>query len=379
VSTEPVDILLAGGGTGGHTTAAAVIAAVAGENGYSTAWAARPDSYEAGVAQENGIRFLPVPAYRLQAANAWREARSIWSARRLLRQIQPRLVVATGSWVCVPLAAAAKLTGTPLVVHEQTLIPGSATTFLSRFAVETWLTYEASASHFPPGHTLIQTGFPLRPALRQPVNRAQGLAAFGLADAPTLFVAGGGLGAQSINGYIARHLAQLLGVWQIVHQAGTSPNLATTAEVLRAHRDQLPAALAARYAVDGYFDAVRVNAALRCSDLTLGRAGAGFINEVGQLGVQAVLVPYPHAVNDEQQALAQALVPTGRVEVWDDASLREDDPRRLARLLRWTPLPPTGQPSPIRSTEESARLIGDRLRQLLGQPRTVRWSSSPRR
>ena len=365
MTNTPTDVLLAGGGTGGHTVAATVIAAVATDAGHRVAWAARPDSYEQGVAAENGIPFWPTPAHRLEPKNALAVARSVTLARALIRRLRPRVVVATGSWVCLPVALAAKLTGVPLIVHEQTLIPGAATTFLSRLAVETWLTYEASAAHFPHLRSLIQTGFPLRPVLRQPVARADGLASFGLADVPTLFVAGGGSGAESLNAYVARHLPQLLGAWQIVHQAGTSPNLTTTVESLRAGRDALPQDLAARYVVDGYFDGPRVNTALRCATLTLARAGAGFVNEVGQLGTQAILVPYPYSVKGEQQALAQALTPTGHVVVWDDQTLRDDDPARLAQLLSWTPLTPTGVPSPVLSTAESVRLIAERLQRLL--------------
>ena len=359
-------ILLAGGGTGGHTVAATVISSVAVEAGFRVAWAGRPQSYEQGVADENGIRFWPTPAYRLAPKNSVAVARSIAAARALIRRLRPRLVIATGSWVCLPVAAAAKLAGVGLVVHEQTLIPGAATTFLSRFAIETWLTYEASVPHFPTKRPLIQTGFPLRSVLRQPVDRVTGLAGFGLADAPTLFVAGGGSGAESLNAYVARHLDELLGPWQIVHQAGTSPNLTTTVDVLKARRDALPGGLAARYVVDGYFDGGRVNAALRSATLTLARAGAGFINEVGQLGTQAVLVPYPYSVKGEQEALARSLLPTGRVTVWDDRDLRDDDPEKLSRLLDWTPLRPTGQPPPVLSTDESVRLIAGRLRALVG-------------
>jgi UDP-N-acetylglucosamine--N-acetylmuramyl-(pentapeptide) pyrophosphoryl-undecaprenol N-acetylglucosamine transferase len=358
-----MDILLAGGGTGGHTTAAAVIAAVAADHGWSVAWAARADSYEARVAAENAIEFYPLPAYRLAARNAPRVARSVLAARRLLRRLRPRLVIATGSWVCVPVAFGAKLAGVPLVVHEQTLIPGSATTFLSRFATETWLTYEASARHFKP--PLVHTGFPLRPVLRENVTPAEGLKGFGLADAPTLFVAGGGSGAESLNAYVARHLEALLGPWQVLHQAGTSPNLTTTVEALEAVKATLTPELQARYHVAGYFDGEAVNAALRSATLTLARAGAGFVNEVGQLGSPAVLVPYPHSINGEQEALARMLLPTGRVAVWDDRELREDDPARLDQLLHWTPLTPTGKPSPVLSTEASIARLVERLTALL--------------
>jgi UDP-N-acetylglucosamine--N-acetylmuramyl-(pentapeptide) pyrophosphoryl-undecaprenol N-acetylglucosamine transferase len=359
------DLLLTGGGTGGHTVAATVIAAVAAEAGYSVAWAGRAQSFEATVAKENGITFIPVPAYRLSAKNAARVATAIWTGRAIVKALKPRLVVATGSWVCLPVAAGAKLAGVKLAVHEQTLVPGAATRQLSRVADETWVTYAESAPRFPARQRPIQVGFPLRPVMRQAVPRAEGLAAFGLQDEPTLFVAGGGSGAETLNAYLSRHLDELLVSWQIIHQAGTAPGLTTTLEVLKQRRAELPPELAARYYVDGYFDGVRVNAALRSADLTLARAGAGFVNEVGQLQAQTVFVPYPYSVAGEQDALAKLLLPTGRVEVWDDKELREDDPARLARLLNWQDLIPTGEPGPILSSAEAAARITERLKVLL--------------
>jgi UDP-N-acetylglucosamine--N-acetylmuramyl-(pentapeptide) pyrophosphoryl-undecaprenol N-acetylglucosamine transferase len=362
---ESVDLLLAGGGTGGHTVAATVIADLARDLGHQVAWAARPDSYESKVAAENQIRFLPQPAYRLRPRNVPQLAAAVLQARRLVRRLRPRLVVTTGSWVCLPVALAARWAQVPLVVHEQTLAPGSATTWLSRWAAETWLTYADSAAGFPASARLVQTGFPLRPALRQVLSRAQALARFDLADQPTLFVAGGGSGAESLNAYLDRHLPELLPVWQIIHQTGAAAGLTTTAERLRARRADLPEALRQRYYLDQYFEAERVNAALRGSSLVLGRAGAGFVNEVAQLGRQAVLVPYPHSAKGEQEALAQALAATGRVVVWDDADLRHDDPAKLARLLDWTELEPTGAASPVLTTAQSVERLTERLAHFL--------------
>ncbi|MDR0989834.1 MAG: UDP-N-acetylglucosamine--N-acetylmuramyl-(pentapeptide) pyrophosphoryl-undecaprenol N-acetylglucosamine transferase [Propionibacteriaceae bacterium] len=363
---QPLDLLLAGGGTGGHTVAATVIADVAAGLGYNVAWAARPDSYESKVAAENGIPYWPVPAHRVHPKHAPQLIQSILTARRLIQRLSPRLVIATGSWVCLPVAFGAKLAGVPLIVHEQTLIPGSATTFLSRFAAETWVTYEPSTSFFPASAQLVHTGFPLRPVLRQPVSRADGLASFGLAEQPTLFVAGGGSGAESLNSYIERHLDDLLGVWQIIHQAGSSPKLTTPAEVLQRRRADLPAALRDRYHVAGYFTGEQVNAALRSADLVLARAGAGFVNEVAQLQTPTVFVPYPYSVKGEQDALAELLVPTGRALVWPDHELRSDAPERLVQLLDWHALKPTDQPSPILTTDQSVALIRQRLQSFLG-------------
>jgi UDP-N-acetylglucosamine:LPS N-acetylglucosamine transferase len=51
--------VLAGGGTGGHTVAARVIADIARNNSFGVVWIGRPDSFESRAAAEGGHRFLP--------------------------------------------------------------------------------------------------------------------------------------------------------------------------------------------------------------------------------------------------------------------------------------------------------------------------------
>jgi UDP-N-acetylglucosamine--N-acetylmuramyl-(pentapeptide) pyrophosphoryl-undecaprenol N-acetylglucosamine transferase len=225
--------------------------------------------------------------------------------------------------VAAPVAIAAATLRIPVICHEQTMVPGRATRLLSLLAQETWLTWPGAAQHLRRRSRTVVTGLPLRAELREEVSVVDAAAQFELSAAlPILFVAGGGLGAESLNRFVRKNLAALLDRWQIIHQASSGAGLTTTAVVLEAAREALPEHLRARYVVSEHLPAAQVNAALRCAGLALGRSGAGFVNEAVQLGVPAVFVPYPHARNDEQTALAAAAAQAepGTV-VWRDSDV----------------------------------------------------------
>ncbi|BBY53925.1 UDP-N-acetylglucosamine--N-acetylmuramyl-(pentapeptide) pyrophosphoryl-undecaprenol N-acetylglucosamine transferase [Mycobacterium koreense] len=327
-------IVLAGGGTGGHTVAARVIGDVARSEGFDTVWVGRPTSFEERVAAESGHRFIAAEMARPTASMSY--LRVLRRVRSVLRDIRPDLVVATGGWVGAPVALAAVSLRIPLVCHEQTLIPGRATSLLSLFARSTWLTFPGAAAHLRWPRSTVVTGFPLRGELREQCSAEKASALLGISrTAPMLFVAGGGGGAESLNRFVADNLPTLLADWQIVHQAGGGSGLTTTAEALERLRDELPGRLRDRYVVAAYLNAGQVNAALRRADLVLGRSGAGFVNEVLELRAPAVFVPYPHARNDEQTALAREAMNTGAgVAIWPDHDVATQPDRLIAELRK---------------------------------------------
>jgi UDP-N-acetylglucosamine--N-acetylmuramyl-(pentapeptide) pyrophosphoryl-undecaprenol N-acetylglucosamine transferase len=67
------------------------------------------------------------------------------------------------------------------------------------------------------------------------------------------------------------------------------------------------------------------------ADLVICRSGALTVSELAAVGVGAVLVPYPHAVDDHQTANARYLVAGGAARLLPQAEL---DAPRLAGLLQ---------------------------------------------
>ena len=303
-------IVIAGGGTGGHTSPGLAVAALLRERGIACAWICSQTGLEARRAPEAGIRYHPIPTGKLRRAWAWQNVPDVLvntpagvvAAWRLLRQLRPRAVFATGGFVALPVAIAARLAGVPLIVHEQTSVPGLANRIAARLATRVVVTFADSARLFG-GADVALTGNPLRPELRRG-DRQDAIARFQLDPTlPLVYVTGGAQGAHAINRAVGEILDPLLAQAQVIHQCGD--NAATGDHAwLSARRSALPPALAARYTLIPWVgnELAGIYAA---AALVVGRAGAGTVNECCQLGVAALYIPLPGTRGDEQSANAR--------------------------------------------------------------------------
>jgi UDP-N-acetylglucosamine--N-acetylmuramyl-(pentapeptide) pyrophosphoryl-undecaprenol N-acetylglucosamine transferase len=303
-------IVIAGGGTGGHTSPGLAVAAALRARGIACAWIGSRRGLEARRAPEAGIAYHAIPTGKLRRALAWQNVpdvlvkapAGVLLAWRLLRRLQARAVFATGGFVALPVALAGALARVPVVVHEQTAVPGLANRVAARVARRVAVTFPESARFFGADLTLV-TGNPLRPELRAG-SRARAQERFGLDPAlPLVYVTGGAQGAHAINRAVGEVLEPLLAQAHVVHQSGDNAATADRAW-LQARRGALPPALAARYTIQPWVgdELADVYAA---STLVVARAGAGTVNECCQLGVPALYVPLPRAAGDEQTANAK--------------------------------------------------------------------------
>ena len=319
-------VVIAGGGTGGHTSPGLAVAVALRERGVRHAWIGSHDGVEARQAAEEGIDYHPISTGKLRRYWAWRNVTDlalnvpagIVQAHALLRRLRPRVVLATGGFVALPVALAATVQGVPVVVHEQTAVPGLANRIAARLAGRIAVTFADSKRHFPAGRTVV-TGNPLRPALRAG-SRADAVTRFGLDPAlPLLYVTGGALGAHAINRAVGKAAAGLLERAQVIHQCGDNP---TTGDLawLRAQREALPPTLARRYTVQAWVGPELADVYATAA-LVVARSGAGTVNECCQLGLPALYIPMPGASGDEQTANATLVSRLGGCAILPQASL----------------------------------------------------------
>lgn len=303
-------IVIAGGGTGGHTSPGLAVAALLRERGLPCAWIGSRTGLEARRAPEAGIPYHPIPTGKLRRAWAWQNVPDlVWNtpagvvaAWRLLRRLRPRAVFATGGFVALPVALAARLAGVPLIVHEQTSVPGLANRIAARLATRVVVTFADSARLFGAADVAL-TGNPLRPELRRGV-RQEAIARFKLDPTlPLVYVTGGAQGAHAINRAVGEILEPLLAHASLIHQCGDN---AATGDLawLTARRDALPPALAARYTLIPWVGS-ELASIYAAAALVVGRAGAGTVNECCQLGLPALYIPLPGTRGDEQTANAR--------------------------------------------------------------------------
>jgi UDP-N-acetylglucosamine--N-acetylmuramyl-(pentapeptide) pyrophosphoryl-undecaprenol N-acetylglucosamine transferase len=301
-----MQVLLAGGGTAGHTSPllATADALVRLDDSVVVTALGTPRGLEVRVVPEAGYPLELVPPVPLPRSLSpdlvrvpGRLRATVRAALDVLDRLRPDVVVGFGGYVSVPAYLAARRRGVPIVVHEGNAIPGLANKLGARFTTTV-------ATSFPgtrlPHATYV--GMPIRrmvstldrPALREEARRTFGLEP----DRPTLLVTGGSQGARRLNQSVSAAQPALAraGV-QVLHVVGPSGE----ASVVRQDGD--PA-----YVVVPYVD--RMDLAYAAADLVVCRAGANTVTEVAAVGLPAVFVPLPIG-NGEQEHNARPVVDAG--------------------------------------------------------------------
>jgi UDP-N-acetylglucosamine--N-acetylmuramyl-(pentapeptide) pyrophosphoryl-undecaprenol N-acetylglucosamine transferase len=210
---------------------------------------------------------------------------------------RPSVVLGMGGFAAGPGGLVACLLRRPLVIHEQNSVAGFTNRLLSRCAS---CVLEAFPDTFEKSKKVLQTGNPVRAniaGISSPEER------FSSHDGKLrLLVLGGSQGAKALNEVVPQALASMdtdlrPEVW---HQAGTR-HIEQTRSLYKESN------IEAR--VDAFID--NMAEAYEWADLVLCRAGALTIAELTAVGVPAVLVPFPHAVDDHQTHNAEYMVKSG--------------------------------------------------------------------
>ncbi|HWO93535.1 MAG TPA: UDP-N-acetylglucosamine--N-acetylmuramyl-(pentapeptide) pyrophosphoryl-undecaprenol N-acetylglucosamine transferase [Dehalococcoidia bacterium] len=339
-------IVLTGGGTAGHVfPALSVATALREECGrlglpLDLLYLGLRTGPEARIAPQHGVPFAAVSARPLRGRNPIAMLRALFSiawgtlrARSLLRGSAG--VLATGGYVTVPVALAARSRRTPLVVYLPDVEPGWAVRLTSRLARRIATTTDRGLAHLPRGKAEA-TGYPVRPEFRKD-SRDVARSMLGIEDGErVLLVAGATQGARSLNEAVAARLEDYLRLARVIHVCGPAHE-----EAFKAQRDRLPIELRGRYTVDGFRD--DMPRLMIAADLAVLRAGASVLGELPAARLPAILVPGPFA-GAHQAHNARYLADAGAAAMLDDdelvrlfglvESLLTDDERRAAMRVR---------------------------------------------
>lgn len=210
---------------------------------------------------------------------------------------RPDLIVGFGSFYAFPPLLGAKLAGVPLLLHAADAIPGRVIRLMARYAELTVLQFHEAAAHLRGATAVAQ--MPLRSELRLGlVKREEACAALGLyAHRRTALVFGGSQGARALNPLVGEALTNLGAPLQVLHYTGDAAVAEQLAADYRA-RDMVACVKA--------FE-TRMELAWTAADLVIGRAGASTVAELLEFEVPGILIPYPHAIDNHQQANADLL------------------------------------------------------------------------
>jgi UDP-N-acetylglucosamine--N-acetylmuramyl-(pentapeptide) pyrophosphoryl-undecaprenol N-acetylglucosamine transferase len=318
-------VLLAAGGTGGHLFPAEALAAVLARRGIAVDLAtdARGGRY-GGKFPARQVHVVPSETVRGRnpislARTAGVLGYGMLRAYSLLGKLKPAIVVGFGGYPTVPPLLAATLRKIPTLIHEQNAVMGRANRLLaprvSAIATSFAAVLDADAKL---ATKATRTGNPLRPTV---------LAAAAESFAPPqpdgllrLLVFGGSQGAKIMSDIVpaaVEKLDQSLRARLLLAQQAREEDLR---RVRQEYEKLKIAADVASFFAD-------LPARIAAAHLVVSRSGAGTVAELAGIGRPSILVPLPHALDQDQFANAGVLQRAGGA-----LRLRQDEftPERLA-------------------------------------------------
>ena len=293
--------LVMAGGTGGHIFPGLAVAEALRARDWIVHWVGAPDSMESRLVPPRGFAFETVNFSGVRgkgpvtlALLPVRLLKAFWQSLQVVRRVKPDVVIGLGGYISFPAGMMSVLLGKPLVLHEQNSRAGMANRVLAAVADRV---FSAFPNVLPKAAWV---GNPLREGfLRQPVP-VQRLT--GRSGPLRLLVVGGSLGAQALNEMVPKALALIPAAQRpvVTHQSG-----ARQIDALRANYQ----AAGVQAELTPFIDDTAQ--AFADADLVICRAGASTVTELAAVGVAAVYVPFPHAVDDHQTTNARFVVDAG--------------------------------------------------------------------
>jgi UDP-N-acetylglucosamine--N-acetylmuramyl-(pentapeptide) pyrophosphoryl-undecaprenol N-acetylglucosamine transferase len=303
---QSINILLSGGGTGGHIYPAVAIA-----NELKKTF---PEANFLFVGAKDRMEMEKVPQAGYDIKGLWisgvqrkltaknllfpfKLISSLWNARRIIQKFKPDVVIGTGGFASGPTLYMAALKNIPTLIQEQNSYPGITNKLLSKKVDKICVAYD-ELDRFFPKDKIVKTGNPVRQDLLTIDEKRKEAKSFFKLDnnKKTLLVLGGSLGARAINHLIKENLDDLLaqGV-QIIWQTGK-----LYIDEYQKFNDVS--------GVQTYAFLNKMDLAYAAADIIISRAGAGSISELCMVGKPVIFIPSPNVTEDHQTKNAQAIV-----------------------------------------------------------------------
>src|SRR5262245_35844455 len=321
-------VMLAAGGTGGHLFPAFALAQELRRRsiGVDLVTDMRSDRYDAGFPARAIYRVPSATASGKSLVGAgraaWQLARGVRASLKLLGETKPGAVVGFGGYPAFPPLVAASLRGVPTALHEQNAVLGRANRLLVRHVTAIATSFEST--RFLQGRSLTKVRVTGNPVRDQVVDWATQSYRPPRQGGPySLLVFGGSQGARFFADALPPALALLpeeIRSRMFVVQQCREEDLRRVEEAYQT--------MSVRAHLAAFFSNLPEEMAK--AHLVIGRAGASTVAELTVMGRPAILVPLPHALDNDQLQNARRLAEAGGAWCIEQSELT---PERLAEAL----------------------------------------------
>jgi len=303
---QSINILLSGGGTGGHIYPAVAIA-----NELKLRY---PDAKFLFVGAKDRMEMEKVPQSGYDIKGLWitgiqrkltfanllfpfKLISSLWHAHKIIKKFKPNVVIGTGGFASGPTLYMASLKNIPTLIQEQNSYPGITNKLLSKKVDKICVAYD-SLQRFFPDNKIIKTGNPVRQDLVEISSKRQESLQFFELDPnkKTLLVLGGSLGARKINQLLENNIDWIISQnVQVIWQTGK-----LYIEEYQKYSEKI--------GVQTHAFLNKMDLAYAAADFIISRAGAGSISELCVVGKPVIFIPSPNVTEDHQTKNALAVV-----------------------------------------------------------------------
>src|SRR6056297_1036739 len=170
MNNKGLNIIISGGGTGGHVFPALAIADALHRMDHTVniLFVGAVGRLEMEKVPESGYKIIGLPIAGIQRRLTWKNLlvpfkllRSLNRSKRIIKDFKPDVVVGVGGYASGPVLRTAGKKGIPVLIQEQNSYAGITNKLLANKADKICVAYEGMEKYFPPDKIEI-TGNPLR-------------------------------------------------------------------------------------------------------------------------------------------------------------------------------------------------------------------------
>lgn len=331
-------ILFAGGGTAGHINPALAVA------GYIKEKHPNAEIYYIGTANKLEAKLVPEKGYDFRTINVAGFQRSLTpksivknvsavkkaidasaKCKKLLKEINPDVVVGTGGYVSGPVLKTAQKMGFKTAIHEQNAFPGITTKMLCNAADTVMLAMPQAEKHLKLNKKPVVTGNPIRLELLN-ITKENARKKLGLDNRPLILSFGGSLGAAKINDAVTELIKWHNGSNKFYHIHATGKF---------GYEDMKNAltdiSLSDEIDIREYINDMDI--CMAAADLVVCRAGAITLGELQALAKPAILIPSPYVAENHQFHNAMTLKRAGAAQILEEKDLSGDTLISAVKML----------------------------------------------